>query len=40
LARWIRTAPQWHQRLLESQSEYERLDLIDRLFEMALEDMG
>jgi len=40
LARWVRTAPQWHQRLLESQSESERLDVIDQLFHVALEDMA
>jgi Lon protease-like protein len=40
MARWVRTAPQWHQHLLESRSEYERLDLIDRLFHIALEDMA
>jgi Lon protease-like protein len=38
IARWIRTAPQWHQHLLESQSEAERLDLIDRLLQIALEE--
>jgi Lon protease-like protein len=39
LARWIRTAPQWHQRLLESRSEFDRLDMIDFLFRDALEEM-
>jgi Lon protease-like protein len=40
LARWIRTAPQWHQRLLESRSEVERLDEIDLLLFDALEHLG
>jgi Lon protease-like protein len=39
LARWIRTAPQWHQRLLESRVESDRLDMIDFLFREALEEM-
>lgn len=40
MARWVRTAPHWHQRLLESQFETERLDLIDNLLRAALEEMA
>jgi Lon protease-like protein len=38
IARWVRTTPHWHQGLLESQSEPERLELIDRLLHIALEE--
>jgi Lon protease-like protein len=40
IARWIHTAPQWHQRLLESRSEVERLEQIDVLLLDALEQLS
>ncbi len=37
LAQWIRIDPSWQQRLLETRSERERLDLIDDLLHQTLE---